>query len=494
MASEVEVEASAPESMLSQKQDGTIGNTKEEDQGKNDLEASNGNNDNTNGECSLYPPSVEKVACEDKGRVSEDCPKPAEHDQVQTTILGSSNQNKEIEKSETADGVQEEITRKLNLDVEGKEASKELIQSDQKKEYTEDEMEKTSSTETATSLIVSDQVLISKMMKDEKEADIKLGNVSNATFEDNLQNETRDEEKNSQINVVNKDNTTEADGKEITSTLDSDLSQKENDTSLGNDSMGKKDEIHEPSSKIETIADKEEKMVLMEERVHEEQASEVTESRELTPSEANADEEATVKDIELPTEVVEEKCAEPLKFAPEKRQEGNNSEESMEMKASKSDLQKSEAASDDKELKDVAVEINISQQTGAEPIQQSLPRSDAGVNESIHDDDKKPSTEENSESRDFLIEKDGNESTLSEEHTHQKNDMKDSAAKESIGDVHEMEFSNLQEETNQNMAEESATKEIAEDVKGETEQNASREEDDFDTTRISEDVSTCSAV
>ena len=112
--------------------------------------------------------------------------------------------------------------------------------------------------------------------------------------------------------------------------------------------MGEEDEIHEPSSKIETIEDKEEKMVLMEERVPEEQASGVTESRELTPSEGNADEEATVKDIELPTEV-EEKRAEPLKFAPEKRQEGNNSEGSletnMETKTSKSDLQKSEAAS-----------------------------------------------------------------------------------------------------------------------------------------------------
>jgi len=185
-----------------QKQDGTIGNMKEDDQGKNDLEASKGNNDNTNGECFSYPPIVEKVACEDKGRVSEDCPKAAEHDQVQTTILGSSNQHNAIEKSETANGMQEQITRKSNLDIEGKEASKEELIQSEKKEHVKDEKEEI---ETATSLIVSDQVLISKTMKDEKEADIKLGTVSISTFEENLGDETRDEEKNSQVNAVNKD-------------------------------------------------------------------------------------------------------------------------------------------------------------------------------------------------------------------------------------------------------------------------------------------------
>jgi len=72
------------------------------------------------------------------------------------------------------------------------------------------------------------------------------------------------------------------------------------------------------------------------------------ERREFTPSVANADEEAAVKDIDLATEVVEYKCAEPLASEPKKGQEGNNSEELMEtrweMKASESVLQKSGAA------------------------------------------------------------------------------------------------------------------------------------------------------
>jgi len=112
--------------------------------------------------------------------------------------------------------------------------------------------------------------------------------------------------------------------------------------------MEKEDEIQEPSSKIETIEDKEENMALMEERAHEEQASGLTESRDPTTSEGNAHEEATVKDIKLATEV-EEKCAEPFKFEPEKKQEGNNSKELMETnmktKAPESDPQKYEAGS-----------------------------------------------------------------------------------------------------------------------------------------------------
>jgi len=68
--------------------------------------------------------------------------------------------------------------------------------------------------------------------------------------------------------------------------------------------------------------------------------------------------------------------------------------------------------------------------------------------------------------------------------------MKDSAARESVDDAYEMEFSNL----NQNMAEDSVIEEVAEDVKDETEQKASPEEDDFYMNRISKDVSTCEDV
>jgi len=188
-----------------QKQDGTIRSTKEDSQGKNDLEVSIGNNDNTNGECFLYPPRVEKVVWEDKATVSEDCPKTREHDQVQTTILGSSDQHNEIQKSETADEVQEEIAGKTNLDVEeGKEDTKELFQSE-KKEHVEDSKEKSSPIETVTSPIVTDQVLISKTINYEKEVDVKVEDESNSAFEENLENETRDEEKNSQGHAVNED-------------------------------------------------------------------------------------------------------------------------------------------------------------------------------------------------------------------------------------------------------------------------------------------------
>jgi len=72
------------------------------------------------------------------------------------------------------------------------------------------------------------------------------------------------------------------------------------------------------------------------------------ESREFTPSAADADEVA-VKDIHLATEVAEDKCEEPLASEPKKGQEGNNSEELMEtnqeMKASEIVLEKSGAAS-----------------------------------------------------------------------------------------------------------------------------------------------------
>jgi len=63
-------------------------------------------------------------------------------------------------------------------------------------------------------------------------------------------------------------------------------------------------------------------------------------------------------------------------------------------------------AGDAKELKeDAPAEISINQQTGAEPIEQSLPGTNSGVNESIQDDDRKPCTQENSENGDFPIEK-----------------------------------------------------------------------------------------
>ena len=71
------------------------------------------------------------------------------------------------------------------------------------------------------------------------------------------------------------------------------------------------------------------------------------ESREFTPSAADAD-EVEVKDIHLATEVAEDKCEEPLASEPKKGQ-GKNSEELMEtnqeMKASEIVLEKSGAAS-----------------------------------------------------------------------------------------------------------------------------------------------------
>jgi len=145
-------------------------------------------------------------------------------------------------------------------------------------------------------------------------------------------------------------NTTEADVKGIADGLEGDPSKVENNSSLGNDSRKEKDGNQEPSSKIEaTEEDKQGRVVSSGERNHNEQDAEVSDSSEFTPSAANADEEAAVKDINLATEVVEDKCPKHLVSEPEKRQEENNSEELIEnnidTKASENALQKSGAAS-----------------------------------------------------------------------------------------------------------------------------------------------------
>lgn len=147
-------------------------------------------------------------------------------------------------------------------------------------------------------------------------------------------------------------NTIEAYVKGIAHILESDPSKEENDSSLGNDSMQKKDENQESVSKIETIEEHKQGRVLSSgERNQNEQAAEVSESRKakVTPAVADADEKAAVKDINLATELVDDKCAEPLESEPEKRPEGNSSEElietNLDIKASNNALQKSGEAS-----------------------------------------------------------------------------------------------------------------------------------------------------
>jgi len=132
------------------------------------------------------------------------------------------------------------------------------------------------------------------------------------------------------------------------------LEERNTGNSIGNEeaieaSQGNGENTSISSDEVQLHGVQEEATIDKLEDAEDDDSNKCAERRELSPSVANADEEAAVKDIYLETEVVEDKCAKPSASEPKKGQERNNSEELMEtsreMKASESVLEKSGAAS-----------------------------------------------------------------------------------------------------------------------------------------------------
>lgn len=92
-----------------------------------------GNNEYTDGECFLYPPSVEKVACEDNFRQSEDCPK-AISDDTKITISKSNDQKEANKKVDTAEEAEEQPIESPGVDAKGKTTSEGVMSTDQELE------------------------------------------------------------------------------------------------------------------------------------------------------------------------------------------------------------------------------------------------------------------------------------------------------------------------------------------------------------------------